>query len=50
MDDAFCFDAAFAAAFGLVPIGGCIDADAEFDGVPYRVRPGRARSKMSDSR
>ena len=36
LDDAFCFDAAFAAAFGLVPIGGCIDADAEFDGVPYR--------------
>ena len=36
LDDAFCFDAAFAAAFGLIPIGGCIDSDADFDGVPYR--------------
>jgi hypothetical protein len=36
LDDAFCFDAGFAASFGLVPIGGCIDGDADFDGVPYR--------------
>lgn len=37
LDDAFCFDAAFAAQFpGLVPLGGCIDSDADFDGVPYR--------------
>jgi hypothetical protein len=36
LDDAFCFDAAFAAALGVVPLGGCIDADADFDGVPYR--------------
>jgi len=35
-DDAFCFDPAFAASFGLIPIGGCIDADVDFDGVPYR--------------
>jgi len=36
LDDAFCFDAAFAAGFGLVPIGGCIDSDVDFGGVPYR--------------
>jgi len=36
LDDAFCFDAAFAASFGLIPLGGCIDSDADFDGVPYR--------------
>jgi len=36
LDDAFCFDAAFATLFGLLPIGGCIDSDADFDGVPYR--------------
>jgi hypothetical protein len=37
LDDAFCFDPAFAAAAGLVPIGGCADSDADFDGVPYRA-------------
>jgi hypothetical protein len=37
LDDAFCFDGAFSAAFGLLPIGGCIDGDADFDGVPYRA-------------
>jgi len=36
LDDAFCFDAKFLAAFGLIPLGGCADADADFDGVPYR--------------
>jgi len=36
LDDAFCFDAGFAASFGLVGLGGCIDGDADFDGVPYR--------------
>jgi len=36
IDDAFCFDPAFAASFGLIPIGGCLDADIDFDGVPYR--------------
>ncbi len=34
LDETFCFDAAFAASFGFIPIGGCIDADIEFDGVP----------------
>jgi hypothetical protein len=37
VDDAFCFDAAFSASFGLLPIGGCVDGDADFDGVPYRA-------------
>jgi hypothetical protein len=36
LDDNFCFDAAFAASFGLISIGGCLDADIDFDGVPYR--------------
>jgi hypothetical protein len=36
LDDAFCFDAGFSASFGLLGIGGCIDGDADFDGVPYR--------------
>lgn len=36
LDDAFCFDAGFAASFGLLGIGGCVDGDADFDGVPYR--------------
>jgi hypothetical protein len=36
LDDATCFDAAFSAAFGLIPLGGCVDSDVDFDGVPYR--------------
>ena len=36
IDDNFCFDAGFASMFGLQPIGGCLDADEDFDGVPYR--------------
>ncbi len=31
-----CLDAGFLAAFGLLHIGGCIDGDADFEGVPYR--------------
>ncbi|HWX70074.1 MAG TPA: hypothetical protein VNY25_10260 [Steroidobacteraceae bacterium] len=51
LDDAFCFDAAFAAQFGLIPIGGCIDGDADFDGVPYRktVWPGTFRNPFLDA-
>jgi hypothetical protein len=51
IDDAFCFDAAFAASFGLTPIGGCIDADVEFDGVPYRKNtwPGSFAHPILDS-
>ncbi len=37
IEDNFCFDAAFAASFGLIPIGGCLDTDADFDGVPYQL-------------
>jgi hypothetical protein len=36
LDDNACYDAAFASMFGLLGIGGCIDGDADFDGVPYR--------------
>ena len=51
LDDAFCFDAAFAVQFGLIPIGGCIDGDADFDGVPYRknVWPGTFRNPLFDA-
>jgi hypothetical protein len=36
LDDNECFGAALLASIGLIPIGGCIDADIDFDGVPYR--------------
>ena len=36
VDDKACYDAGFSASFGLLGIGGCIDGDADFDGVPYR--------------
>jgi hypothetical protein len=36
IDDQGCFDASFAASFGLVPIGGCFGEDDDFDGVPYQ--------------
>jgi hypothetical protein len=51
LDDAFCFDAAFFAQFGLLPIGGCADGDADFDGVPYRrnVWPGTFRNPLFDA-
>jgi hypothetical protein len=49
IDDAFCFDAAFAAHFGLIPIGGCADADIDFDGVPYQlVWPGTFSNPVID--
>lgn len=52
LDDAFCFDAAFASAFGLLGIGGCIDGDADFDGVPYRraTWPGTLESRRQERR
>jgi hypothetical protein len=51
IDDAFCFDGDFAASFGLIPIGGCIDADVDFDGVPYRKNtwPGSFANPILDS-
>jgi len=49
-DDGFCFDATFAAEFGLVPVGGCLDSDVDFDGVPYRNNtwPGSFRNHARD--
>jgi hypothetical protein len=45
-DDNFCFDAA---ASPSVQIGGCIDADSDFDGVPYRlVWPGTFSKRHLD--
>lgn len=51
IDDEFCFDPAFAASFGLLPIGGCVDADEDFDGVPYRNNtwPGSFRNPFLDA-
>jgi hypothetical protein len=50
LDDNNCIDATFAAAAGLIPIGGCFDADVDFDGVPYRnVWPGTLADPKLDS-
>jgi hypothetical protein len=52
-DGAFggCIDPGFAAAFGLLHIGGCFDGDADFDGVPYRNNtwPGSFKSPAQDA-
>ena len=51
LDENFCFDAAYASEFGLIPIGGCLDSDVEFDGVPYQlVWPGTSTSASQDLR
>ena len=35
-DDLFCVDPGISVAFGsIVPLGGCLDSDVDFDGVPY---------------
>jgi hypothetical protein len=51
IDDKFCFDPGFAASFGLLPIGGCVDEDDDFDGVPYRNNtwPGSFRNPQRDA-
>jgi len=51
IDDEFCFDGSFAASLGLLPIGGCADADEDFDGVPYRNNtwPGSFRNPVQDA-
>ena len=36
-DDVGCFTRDFAKLFGLVPVGGCLGSDADFDGVPYQL-------------
>jgi len=50
LDDLQCVDPGFPAAFGLIQIGGCIDADADFDGVPYRNNtwPGSFKDPVRD--
>jgi hypothetical protein len=48
-DDRGCFDAAFASALSLVPIGGCLSTDFDFDGVPYQlVWPGTLTNPGKD--
>jgi len=47
-DDDGCFDAAFST---LVPIGGCIATDNDFDGVPYqKVWPGTDPNRGQDKK
>jgi hypothetical protein len=52
-DGAFggCIDPGFAAAFGLLHIGGCLDSDTDFDGVPYRNNtwPGSFKNPFQDA-
>jgi hypothetical protein len=50
-DDEGCFDAAFVASLGLIPLGGCAGEDDDFDGVPYRknVWPGTFRNRFFDA-
>jgi hypothetical protein len=51
LDDLDCVDPGFLVSFGLTPIGGCIDGDADFDGVPYRkdTWPGSFRDPVKDA-
>jgi hypothetical protein len=35
-DDNLCLSGSFLASQGFLPIGGCFDADIDFDGVPYQ--------------
>lgn len=46
-----CIDPGFAAAFGLLHIGGCLDGDTDFDGVPYRDNtwPGSFKDPVQDA-
>jgi hypothetical protein len=46
-----CIDPGFAAAFGLLHIGGCLDSDSDFDGVPYRNNtwPGSFKDPTQDA-
>jgi hypothetical protein len=45
----FCFDPSIIPP-GFIPIGGCVDSDADFDGVPYRNNtwPGAFRNPFLD--
>jgi hypothetical protein len=50
-DDLACIDPGFAAAFGLLHLGGCFDSDTDFDGVPYRNNtwPGSFKNPAEDA-
>src|SRR4029077_12387870 len=50
LDDLQCVDPGFPVAFGLLHIGGCLDGDADFDGVPYRNNtwPGSFKNPVQD--
>jgi hypothetical protein len=49
-DDLDCIDPGFPTSLGLLRIGGCIDSDVDFDGVPYRkhVWPGTFADPILD--
>jgi len=51
LDDFVCVDPGFPAAFGLLHIGGCLDSDTDFDGVPYRNNtwPGSFKNPVQDA-
>jgi hypothetical protein len=50
VDDEFCFDPSIIPP-GFVQIGGCVDSDEDFDGVPYRndTWPGSFRDPLLDA-
>ncbi|HEY6922397.1 MAG TPA: hypothetical protein VI653_02930 [Steroidobacteraceae bacterium] len=50
VDDVFCFDPS-SIPTGFIPIGGCVDSDADFDGVSYRNNtwPGSFRNPFLDA-
>src|SRR5438477_10225338 len=48
-DDVGCFTADFAELFGLVPVGGCLGTDVDFDGVAYHLTwPGTLKNVRRD--
>jgi hypothetical protein len=48
-DDRGCFTADFAASLGLVPVGGCLGEDDDYDGLDYGlVWPGTLRNVRKD--
>jgi len=49
VDDRGCFTADFASSFGLVPVGGCLGEDDDYDGLDYGlVWPGTIRNARQD--
>ena len=48
-DDFGCFTRDFAKSLGLVPVGGCLFSDVDFDGVPYQLSwPGTIQNVARD--